>query len=368
MKKSRDPQFRRDLLKLGCLVAVALGTVGVFIVTPTLSSPTLLAMVTTTLLSPWVAGMERRGYSRASAICLIFLILIASLFLFGFWGVQSGLSEWNSFKEHAPEHFKTALNRMMELETSLKARYSFLQSIHPTEQFLNLGKETGGWFVDHGPALMGAILSWTFIIPPLTFVLLNEGPAIRRGFFQLVPNRYFEAFFLISTQITHAISDYIRAKLLEAVLVGTLVTIGLALIHAPYAIVLGIVAGITNIIPYLGPFLGAAPGVLLAYIDSAHPGILLPVGLVYLVANLIDTVVIFPLVVARLVKLHPLILIAVVIVGQHYYGLVGMLISVPVASALKVVFQEVYVAVYEQRSTDYSSELSETEPLLTRRL
>jgi putative permease len=155
---------------------------------------------------------------------------------------------------------------------------------------------------------------------------------------------------MITTDIVNSISDYIRAKLIEAILVGTMVMVGLALVRAPYAVVLGVVAGVTNIVPYLGPILGAIPACLLVLFDQNQNTLVIPVLLVYVIANLIDTVVIFPLVVAKLVNLHPLILIAVVAVGQHYYGLVGMLISIPIATALKVVLLEIYMSVYESRS------------------
>jgi putative permease len=197
---------------------------------------------------------------------------------------------------------------------------------------------------------MGQILSWIFIVPPLVFVLLNDGRAIRNHFFQLVPNRGFESFYLVTNKIKDGISDYIQAKIIEAILLGAAVTLGLSLIGAPYTLVLGLIAGITNIIPYLGPFLGALPGLFAITLIPHSNSMILAVGLVYLIANLLDTFLIFPLVVAKLVKLHPLLLICVVAVGEQYYGLVGMLISIPVATAIKVILQEVYITVYGQSS------------------
>jgi putative permease len=350
MKKNHDLYLRKDLIKLGCLIAAALGTLGVFIVTPALSSPTLLSLVATLLISPWVSALERRGYSKTLAISVIFGILALAIFCISYLGVRVGIMEWNTFKEQAPYHFHTAIEKLEKLEREWKSQYIFLGGIHLTETLLHWGEETGNWFVDHGASLMGSVLTWILIIPPLTFVLLNEGRDIRRRFFRLVPNRYFESFFMITTDIVNSISDYIRAKLIEAILVGTMVMVGLALVRAPYAVVLGVVAGVTNIVPYLGPILGAIPACLLVLFDQNQNTLVIPVLLVYVIANLIDTVVIFPLVVAKLVNLHPLILIAVVAVGQHYYGLVGMLISIPIATALKVVLLEIYMSVYESRS------------------
>lgn len=345
-----EPQFRKDLLKLLCLGGAILGTAAIFIVTPTLSSPTLLSIGLSILLSPVISAIERRGYSRKTAICLVFLTVATFLFFIGFWIIQSGLVEWKNFKEIAPVHFDQAVKRMLQIESSFKLRHPLFHPLHPTDVILRGAKKTGQWFVDRGPALMGSIVGWLILVPPLTFVLLNEGRDIRRRFFQLVPNRYFESFFLITSDIFGAMSDYLQAKLLEAILVGIMVTIGLAIVQAPYALVLGIVAGITNIIPYLGPFLGFTPALLVIAFDPSYSALLFPTSMVFLFANLVDTLVIFPLIVAKLVNLHPLILLASVAVGQEYYGLVGMLISVPIATTLKVVLQEIYYAVYENRS------------------
>lgn len=236
----------------------------------------------------------------------------------------------------------------------MKASHPFLGSMHPTQSLLTWGSRTGEWFVDHGPTVMSHFLSWLFIVPLLTFVFLNEGPVFRRQFYHLVPNRYFESFFLITTDIFHGISDYLRAKLLEAFLVGLIATMGLSAVGAPYALVLGFLIGITNIIPYLGPFFGAIPAVIISSLDGGDPHLVYSVAAVLVVTNIIDMTLIFPLIVAKLVKLHPLVLVIAVAIGQRYYGFVGMLLSIPVATALKVVLQEIYYAVYERRPSEMS--------------
>lgn len=365
MNKSSDQYLRRDILKLICLGSAIAGTVAIFIVNPSLSTPTLLSLGLSILLSPLVTTLERKGYSRTLAIIFIFSILSFIIFTFGFLGIQSFLNQWNLFKEKLPQEFQLFIFKLRTFETQLKYHYPFLKSIHPTDTILNWGYETSQWFVDHGPTLMGNIISSIFIIPPLTFVLLNEGRSIRKKFFQLVPNRFFESFFMITTDITTAISNYIEAKMIEATLVGLLVALGLALVKAPYAIVLGVFAGITNIVPYLGPLLGVVPPLFIAAFDTHQTGAALSVGLVYLIANLIDMMIIFPLIVAKLINLHPLLLIAVVAVGQQYYGLVGMLISIPLATALKVILHEIYTVVYEQHSSPlHSNPSSYLQPLL----
>jgi len=329
---------------------VAVGaTASVFLIAPSLSTPTALSLVATVLLSPWVSALERKGYSRPLAISMIFLVLAFFTGSLGFWLIQSGMAQWDLFKEHAPTQYNAALQRIRDLELGLRSQYPFLSTSPLIETVGNWIRDTAQWLISNGPSLMGHLFAWTLIIPPLTFVLLNEGRSFRRGFFHLIPNRFFESFFLITTDISSALSDYLRAKIVEALLLGLLVTLGLSLIKAPYAIVLGLVAAFTNVLPYLGPILGAIPGILITAFDPSLAHLAIPVTLVYFAANLIDSILIFPFVVAKLINLHPLVLVAVVAVGQHYHGLVGMLIATPIATAIKVILQEIYTAIYKQK-------------------
>jgi putative permease len=346
--KLSDTHFRRDLMKLACLAAALAGTGALFFMTPALSTPALLSVMATMMLSPLVASLERRGYPRILSITILFATIGLATVLGGLWLLQHGQTEWSSFREKTPEYFAATLRRLREYENIFKHKFPFAQNIHPTDSLLAWGQETGKWFVTHGPSLMGDLLTCLFIGPLLTFVLLNEGPAIRRGFFNLVPNRFFETVFLVSNEIATSISDYIRAKLFEAFLVAIMTTAGMFLVGAPYAIVLGVLAGVTNIVPYVGPIVGAIPGIIIALLDPSHASFLWPMLLVYIIANVIDMVLIFPLIVAKLVNLHPLILIAVVAVGQQYYGLIGMLLSIPIATAFKVILSEIYTNIYEQ--------------------
>jgi putative permease len=345
-----DPQLKRDFLKLGFLSLTLMGSASIFVLAPSLSSPTLLSVVAAMILSPWVSALQRRGHSRNFSIFLVFLFLGGIFTCLGFWGIRAGTDEWSSFKIAAPEHFYEAIRKLSSFETFLKKQYPVLSTVQITKTLLKSGNETGQWFVDHGASLVGLLLTWVFIIPIMTWILLSEGRNLQREFLQLVPNRYFEQFLLITSKILEGISDYLRAKLIEATLVGMMTTVGLIIVGAPYVIVLGIIAGITNIIPYVGPIIGAVPGIFLSTFHPDHSNsLMIAVAGVYLVANAVDTFVIFPLLVAKLINLHPAMLLIIVAIGQNYYGLVGMLISVPIATSIKVVIHEIYIAIYEYR-------------------
>lgn len=359
VSRAPDLQLRRDLIKLACLSATIAGVVALFVLTPSLSSPTLISVVIAMVLSPLVSALERRGYSRSAATLLLFGMIGLLFALLSYWTFQSVEAEWESFKTLAPERFRTAMAKLKEFETTYRARYSILKDVRPTAAIVAWGESTGQWFVVNGASIVGNLLTWLLIVPPLSYVLLNDGRELRKQFFQLVPNRFFESFFSISHQVLSALSDYLRAKIVEGSLVGLLTGIGLLIVGAPYVAVLSVLAGITNIIPYLGPILGALPGLLVVAFEPTQAHLLLPIAIVYGVANVIDMALIFPVVVAKLVNLHPVILIAVVIVGQEYYGLIGMLLATPVAAAVKVVLTEIYALVYEDRSMRPAAGLGE---------
>jgi putative permease len=341
-----DPYLWRDLVKFACFAGSILAIAYLFVLNPTLSTPTLFAAVISMLCSPVVAAIERRGQPRPLAILIVFSTLGLASAAAILSTLESGQEQWTNFKLEAPAYFERTVEALRARESSLKERFPFLESTKPTEAVIAWGKSTGEWFVKNGASLVGDLLTWLFIVPLLTFFMLNDGPALRRRLFQMVPNRYFETTFAVTHDIGSAISDYLRAKLVEAFLVGLMVFAGLALIGAPYALVLGVFAGATNILPYLGPLLGMVPGLLIASLGPAPSHLAWGIIAVYLIANLIDNVVIFPIIVAKLVDLHPLVLIVAVIIGQQYYGLIGMLISIPVASALKVIGGQIHRAVY----------------------
>ena len=348
MKILSDANFRHDLLKLACGAAVLAGMGYLFLLTPSLSTPTMLSMVFVMLVSPWVAALERRGYPRSLSILVLFLGIGVVFGLGGLLFTQWVQGEFKSFQKELPEYFDLFVGKLQGYERQIKTNYTFLSDVRFTTTIMDWAKQTGSWFVSNSAGLAGDLLTALFIVPILSFALLNEGRMIRKQFFQLIPNRFFESFFLVTHDITTALSDYLRAKLVEAGLVGLMCGVGLAIVGAPYAAVLAIVGGVTNILPYIGPVLGAVPGILVVAFGNGTSHLLVPVILVYLVANVIDSVLIFPVIVAKLVNLHPLILIAVVFVGQQYYGLVGMLIATPITAALKVILLEIYSAVYER--------------------
>jgi putative permease len=186
------------------------------------------------------------------------------------------------------------------------------------------------------------------LAPFLAYFMLQDGRGVSRTLLSMVPNNLIELALNLHHQINDQMGGFIRARFLEAAIVGLVVWIGLAIIGYPYAPLLAIFAALTNLIPYIGPIIGAVPAVLIALISEEGAMYhsmsisLVIVTSIYFIAQLIDVLFIIPFVVAKIVNLHPVTVILVIIIGAQLMGILGMVISIPVASVLKLTLNAVY--------------------------
>ena len=108
------------------------------------------------------------------------------------------------------------------------------------------------------------------------------------------------------------------------------------------------IAAVTNIIPYVGPVLGFVPALLFSLAEYGSGTTLGAIIILFVVANAIDIAIVFPILVSKVVDLHPLTVVVSVILGSQWLGMVGMIISIPFAAALKLIAQEIYKEIYQE--------------------
>lgn len=197
-----------------------------------------------------------------------------------------------------------------------------------------------------GSSAKGVFSAFTksIIILFLTFFFLNSGQGLKKAFIQVVPNRYFEPTLMLIADIDQQLGDYLRSRLVETVALSILFIIGYWLLGLRFAILLGVIAGLANLIPYLGPLIGAIPAIIVVFIDPyLNTGwSLLAVVILTLIVQIIDNAIITPLIIGKSVDLGPVTTIVVILLGEQLLGLLGLLMAVPIAAMLKVVCQEIY--------------------------
>ena len=122
--------------------------------------------------------------------------------------------------------------------------------------------------------------------------------------------------------------------------VGFLTFIGFLIIHLPYALLLGLIIAVTNIIPYLGPFIGAAPAVIVGFLDSPSKALLAVI--IVVIVQQIDGNIMSPLIIGKRLDMHPLTIIVLLLVAGNLAGVLGMILAVPVYAVVKTVVINVY--------------------------
>lgn len=189
------------------------------------------------------------------------------------------------------------------------------------------------------------------LVPFVAFFFLKEGRRMTHGLIELVPNAYFEITLSLLNSISNSIGGYIRGQLLAVGVVALLSVVGLMIIGMPYALPVGVIAGLANMIPYLGPLIGIISATIVAIATGGATSMVTKVVLLFLMIQFIDNMLVQPIVVAKSVDLHPLIVMVVVMIGSDLWGIVGMLIAVPLTGILKVSVQTIYEGLKGYRIT-----------------
>ncbi|HVH11567.1 MAG TPA: AI-2E family transporter, partial [Longimicrobium sp.] len=198
------------------------------------------------------------------------------------------------------------------------------------------GVWTGILGVGKGVGAVLSLLSYVFLTPILIFYLLRDWRSIERRLGELVPAPYRDRVVGFASEYDRLLARYLRGQLLAAGIVGVLTWLGFLIAGFPYALLLGVVAGVFNIIPYMGLVASLIPALFIA-VFSANPLMaLLKIAIVFAVVQALDGSVIGPRVVGEAVGLHPVWVLLALAVSGYFFGFVGLLIAVPLAVLVKL--------------------------------
>jgi len=294
------------------------------------------------LLSPLVDRIENLGLSRSAAISILFLILAAIIVVSIIFFIPSLSQELSSISATVQtQNSDTLITKLQTLLTQqlpiLKnPEFSRIVSTKLHEMFTALMQKSMN-------LVFAIVSSFTMIItlPFITFFMLKDGQEMKKYLIQKVPNRYFEMSLNLLYKTNKQLGNYIRGQLLVSGVIGTLAVIALYSLHVPYFFVIGIVAGLANLIPYFGPIVGALPAILVVVIETGSFGSVLGVIIAFAIIQLLDNVFVSPFIVSKSVHIHPMTVILVILVGGQVGGIIGMLISVPIFAVAQVVTKEI---------------------------
>jgi putative permease len=348
MNRSQQETLQRNRrLRIAFFIILLLLSFAFVVFVDNMMIALVLAFVSNYMLGPWVNALERAGLARGIATVLVFVIAaviltlgcIAALPVFA-GQVERLHSELPQYIGRLPQLFATVEERMRMFNTS----YFSIDVSGKLQHLLTQWTEN---IFDSIPTLFSRLLTILLLGPLLSFFMIKDGRVITRRIMALVPNSLFELVLSLYHQINEQLGQFVRARLLEAVIVGLMTWWGLMILQFPFAFLFGAIAGIANLIPYIGPIVGAIPALALAAVNGLPAVSIFLVLLVYVIAQLVDVALIIPFVVAKVVNLHPLTVVLSLLVGAQAMGLIGSLISIPLASVIKVTSSAVYQYIVE---------------------
>lgn len=306
--------------------------------------PLVLGVLITFVFEPVVDRMEMKLGSRMKSVLTLYFILGVVLAGVGAFVFPQIVTQLETIVESLPVFKEKLYQQVVQLETMLQER--FPESNIPDLWNEILGLTGADKSVSVGKAAVSyvsqflSVFSVLLFAPVISFFLLLDGARFQKHIFHLVPNRYFEMSMLLFHKIVSSLKSFLRGQVIDALAVGVLTAIGLSLIKLPYGIIIGLVAGVANLIPYLGPIIGFIPGALVLLGQEGTTAFsFIPLVAVFFGVQFFEGTFIYPLAVGKSVNLHPLIVMLAITLGGQVAGLPGMLLVIPLISMIKVSFE-----------------------------
>lgn len=307
-----------------------------------LITPVFLAGIIAYLIRPIVLWLEGKKLSRTWSILIIYFVIsgiIIALVIFIIPHLINNTKElMNTLPDIAME-FKDNFNSIIKNIKASKWPPDIKESIFDEiDNGINLIEQATMDTLKKSLLAIAKTATATFdliIAMIIAYYLIKDAKSFRDSALSLIPRRWRSGIINCCREINVVLSNFIQGQVLTALIVGIMVTIGFFIVRLKYPLILGMIAGVFNIIPYFGPVIGAIPAIAIALIDS--PLKALWTVIIILIIQQIENAFISPKIIEGKLGLHPVTTILVVLMGGEFLGIVGMLIAVPITAVLKVI-------------------------------
>ena len=316
----------------------------------------VLALLVNSILSPLADWLETRLWgNRLLAVLAVYLgmiLIIAGLVsLAGPVLVKQVTAMTSAFKgqnlTEMIDNLKQSILGFVPPDMVVVAEQRFDAMVEKLPGFLaNLADDLAA-VVFKVAGLVGKLV----LVLVFTFILMLESRNFKVQFLRAIPNTYFELTLNLLDKINAQVSGYLRGQAAAAATVGVLSTIGLFIISLamnvtiPYFVIVGMLAGFANLIPFIGPFVGIVFAWIVYLMSPQVAGIsavvLLVLAAMFLLVQMIDNFFVSPKIMSASVGMHPLVVIVVIMIGNALMGPLGMLFAVPAFGVIKVTVEEV---------------------------
>lgn len=307
-----------------------------------LLSPFFIGFVIAWLLNPLVNRLVGRGMKRIPAIVLVYFLLILFLYFFTLLVIPSIASQINDLVASIPVILSDAQNIINSVFDKLSATsLTNLDSVKDTffERIstfaLDLSTNLPELFVSFVKSMVSGIgvILFGFIIG---FYMLFNFDKVNDYLLKVLPKKHREEGKELLSAISISLHSYVKGTLLISFIVFVINTIGFSIIGLNAPLMFGLFCGITNLIPYIGPYLGGIPAVLIGLSQGTLTGILVLIFIV--IVQTLEGMFLQPIIMSKKMNLSPITIIIMLLIFGAFFGIIGMILATPIAALIKIIY------------------------------
>jgi predicted PurR-regulated permease PerM len=297
--------------------------------------PFAIAAFITYLLHPIVEKLHEKGLHRGLSILVIYLIFFGGIGFALYKGIPAIIDQLKDLSESAPVFAEQYRGWITQLQDQTRAWPDGLQTriYDGIDAFEKKLDSLLTMIVNMSINFLNSALIM-MLIPFIAFYMLKDFPLIKRAVWYITPKKWRKKGTLFLKDVDESLGNYIRGQLLVCVIIGSVSALMFWTFHLKYSLLLGLIVGVTNVIPYFGPIIGAVPAVIIATTMSVKMVLITLVivfGLQFLEGNILS-----PLIVGKSLHMHPLVIMLALTTGGEIGGILGLILAVPVLVVLKV--------------------------------
>ncbi len=298
-----------------------------------------VSLVMASALDPWVDWMRKRRIPRTLGIVLIYLALFIILSSIVYLIIPPIIQQISEISVNFPKYFEK-ISSGFSVFKNYTNQHEFLDNIKNSLGSVNSNLENAaGGVYSTVTGIFGSIFSF-FLVLVITFYMVVEDSAMKKIIRSIAPDKYQPYLMQLISRMQRKIGLWLRGQLILSLIIFTLTFSGLLILKVDYALILALIAGLTEFVPYLGPILAAIPAIFLAFTQA--PMLAVFVAILYIIIQWVENNIIVPKLMQKVVGLNPIVSIVVLLIGFKVAGIIGAVLAIPVATAVSVFIKDLF--------------------------
>ena len=306
-------------------------------------SPIFIGFILAWLLDPVVDKMEAKKIPRVLGCIIVYIVLIAIIILFFYLVIPAFITQISDFVSTLPDIFKNLAKTLDKFLDGISANLGL--------DTANIEKETIAYLANLSKDLSTNLPTTIFNIGKgivsasvsillglmVGFYMLWDYDKINHNLKNMLPYKWREGYKELANRLNNQLRKYIQGVLMVMFLVFITQSIGLTLAGLEAPLIFALFCAITDIIPYFGPYIGAIPAIIVGFTISPLTGICVIISIV--IVQLLENNFYQPIIMGKTMSLHPITIMIGLLIFEHFFGILGMVVATPVIACCKVIIK-----------------------------